>query len=106
MEKIDFELRKKKDFFNYKRSTMFNSIFFIFILLTVLNFNLWFFITPKSSTNTLLLVASISLICSFTFFWSLKGLRLRLNKRGSYFVSIVGLVQLIYFIVWTLNSYS
>ena len=106
MEKIDFELKKKRDFYQYKRSVLFNSISFLFIFLTILNINLELFLSEVSSGKSILFVFSSSLIFAFFIHWSSKDLRLRLNKRGSYFISIIGVVQFIYLIGWTLSLSS
>ena len=94
----NIELEKNKRFFLYKRSTLFNSIFNIFLFMTCLITTLEFRYTMYRHSK-LVLVLSIVALMSFTFKFLLRSFQYRLNRIGVALVQCLIVIQIIYFIL-------
>lgn len=94
----NIELEKKKKFFLYKRSTLFNSIFSIFLslacLITILELR-----SILYRGVSLVLTLSIVVLISFLLKFLLRNFQYRLNRIGVYFVQCFIVIQVSYLIL-------
>ncbi|WP_127715856.1 hypothetical protein [Halobacteriovorax sp. HLS] len=104
MEKSELELRKKKQFYLFKRSTMFSSIYFLFFFLLYLNIST-LAVSSVTQAWTLVLFLSCSILLTFISVYVTRPLRFRLNNKGVVLIEVFSVLELIKLIYWALSTY-
>lgn len=94
----NIELKKKKKFFLYKRTFLFNCIFSIFILMSTATSLLYLRSSLFREMDTYLLISTIVLI-SFTLKYLLRKFQYRLNKVGVLLIEAFIVILIIHFIL-------
>ncbi|PIK15395.1 MAG: hypothetical protein CES88_01375 [Halobacteriovorax sp. JY17] len=94
----NLELKERKKFFLYKRSTLFNCIFTIFLFMANLLIGLHLRLLLLKSFDLLLLLSLVFLI-TFLEKMILRRFQYSLNKVGVLLIQFSIVVEMIYFIL-------